>query len=194
MKELLNALRYDFQRPIRAFYLCTIAVLLAIAFMTAPVTPLMAALGMSEAQVRTAAFFNAIYWHSRALLNKEGGAVASLTKYGSMVGIDQRGNLVVSVPEGSRFVTERLQIADIRITDLLGSAVLIHEYKHQDARIEIYPENQAVIWVKEVPINIRLIEKGHAAPDPNPPTNIVDKAFASYYWRIFQGEPSETEK
>lgn len=193
MKEFFNALRYDFQKPIRTLYLCVIAVFVSIAFMTAPVTPLMAALGMSEVQVRISALLNAVYWNGRSLLNKDPGAVASQTRYGSLVGIDQRGNLVVSVPHGSRFVTERLQIADIRITDLLGSAVLIDRYKHHDARIEIYPENQAVIWIRDVPINVKLIEGGHATPDPNPPTNIVDKAFASYYWRIFKGNSDEKE-
>jgi hypothetical protein len=36
-----------------------------------------------------------------------------------------------------------------------------------------------------------LIEAGYAIPDPNPPTNIVDIAFSTYYWRLFHGTKAE---
>ncbi|KPB36979.1 Uncharacterized protein AC516_4040 [Pseudomonas amygdali pv. sesami] len=63
-------------------------------------------------------------------------------------------------------------------------------YRGQSLRFDLfslptekYP--RALIWNIDVPLNLDVIEEG-GGPDINPPTNVVDRIFANYYWRLFQ--------
>jgi len=60
----------------------------------------------------------------------------------------------------------------------------------ENARFDIYGQEQVVTWIRNTPLNVKLIEAGVAKPDPKPPTNIFDLAFATYYWGIAKGRNS----
>jgi hypothetical protein len=105
-----------------------------------------------------------------------------------MGGIDKNGKLVILTPDGDRFVQSTVRIADTRLTNLYGAAGAVADARTADARFDIYNNDEVVVWIRSAPFNVKLIEDGLAVPDPRPPTNIVDKAFATYYWRIWKGE------
>ncbi len=187
MKDFIESLRYDHPilfRTLISFFGILFALLV---FVSLPPSPLLRALGIAAAQKKVSALYYAVFWQVRAATNRDGGVPALQTTYGNMAGLDTSGKLVISVPAGNKFVQSRVNIADTKLVDLFGAAALIGQLRTEDAKFDIYHDNQVVVWIRNVPLNVKLIEAGHAIPDPNPPTNIVDKAFSTYYWRIFNG-------
>lgn len=195
MKEFFDNLRYDSPILFRSVVgLFSVAIFLWL-FMSIPSLPLMRAIGVEAGQTKLAAAYYAAFWHARAATNQEAEAQATHSLYGSMVGIDKNGMLIISTPVGAKFLQSVVHIADVKVTDLYGTAEMIGELRGVDAKFDVYPNDQVVVWVRGAPFNVKLIEAGHAAPDPSPPTNIVDKAFATYYWRILKGaEPDQHER
>lgn len=164
------------------FYLCLTG------FLAIPSTSLMTAIGVPHLQKRISALGLSTKWITRSFFHT--GQDVSLfptVVYGNIKGIDENGRVKVTMVDGARFVNTSLIIADIRVTDIIKANELVESFKLEDVKVDLYPEEHAVIWIKQDPLNIFLIEAGVAVPDPNPPTNIVDIAFAAHYWRVFKG-------
>lgn len=187
MKEALDNFRYDRPKTFFALSGITLSIVAFTIFMSLPPSPLFRAIGVTDAQNKATALYYALFWQFRAATTDEGTAEKQQTIYGNMKGLDHTGELIVSVPSGDRFVLQKLYLADIKITDAYGTAALIGQLTTVDAKFDIYSNNQTVVWIKDVPFNVKVIESGFAVPDPNPPTNIVDIAFSTYYWRLFNG-------
>lgn len=160
-------------------------------FFSLPTTPFLTSIGINGVQKRGSALGSAGYWKARALLHANSDETQPRkTIWANLAGLDKDGRLLVSVPDGPNWKIEAVGAADARITDLYGAVGLVSQFKSEDARLDYYTDDQVVVWIRNVPFNVKLIEAGFAVPDPNPPTNIVDIAFATYYWYIFKGEKS----
>lgn len=180
----LSDLRYD--RP-RLFYsgAAGLAALLLIAgFAALPATPFFKTIGVTAIQQRAGAAQRATYWFSRSIVHASAAGIIPVVRYGNVVGIDQDGRIIVSLPDGDQYAHVRFELADVLVTDLGRAAMMIDAIRLDDAKFEIYDGNKAVVWLHREPFNVALIEAGAASPDPDPPTNIVDRAFASHYWSI----------
>lgn len=190
MRDFFDTFRYEYPALFRTTIGMALTFALVVIFVAVPPSPLMRALGVTAGQKKVASLYYAGFWYVRASMNAE-GINALQTTYGNLIGLDKSGQLIISVPSGGRFVESAVRIADTKLTDLYGAAALVGQLKSEDAKFEIYSDRQAVIWIRNVPFNVKLIEAGFAIPDPNPPTNIVDKAFATYYWRNFNGSGND---
>lgn len=189
--DWVDTLHYDHPGLYRGLLVSAVIMVIGITFLMLPDSPLLRAMGIMGVQKRVAAFSNALYWSSRAAVNgKSSSTNKPIVRYGNMEGIDSAGKLIVTVPNGTQWVRYNITLADIVITDIYGVAQQVGALRLEDARFEIYHDNQAVIWVRGVPFNVKLIEAGVAKPDPTPPTDIVDTAFATYYWGIAKGKPT----
>lgn len=186
----MESLLYDHPTIFRGGLTAIVVTILMVIFMALPATPLMRAIGVTAAQTKVSSLYYAAFWYIRAQTTQE-GVNALQTTYGNIVGLDKEGSLIISVPVGDKFEQSKVLIADTKLTDLYGAAALVGQFRTEDAKFEIYENRQAVIWIRDVPFNVKLIEAGYAIPDPNPPTNIVDKAFATYYWRNFNGSEND---
>ena len=192
-REWFENLRYE--NPARLWMLigtCTAVCMLAVLAM-APGTAFVRAVGIQEWQVRGGALLRAAYWAGRALVNAASDERPT-RRYGSMEGVDGAGNLIASLPDGTRWVTARYRFADLTIMDVTGVARQVALRRGEDARFEIYRGDQVVVWIGGGPFNIALIDAGVAEPDPHPPTNIVDIAFATYYWNLARGTRSNSKE
>lgn len=143
------------------------------------------AAGIRHLQVKAGALKNALRWEWRAMFHPSDASVPAVG-FGFLQGIDYDSHVIASVPVDSAYVLKRYQLADIKITNLVGAAKMLAALRTTDATLNVYGD-MVVVWIDEKPLNVTMIESGLAVPDPNPPTNIVDKAFAAYYWRIFNG-------
>lgn len=190
MGDFIESVRYDYPILFRSVVGIISLTVLVVVFMSLPATPLMRAIGVSTAQKKVSSLYYAGFWYVRASTNAEGLQALQIT-YGNIIGLDKDGSLVISVPVNGKFEQSKVLIADTKLTDLYGAAALVGQFRTEDAKFEIYEGRQAVIWIRDVPFNVKLIEAGYAVPDPNPPTNIVDKAFATYYWRNFNGSGND---
>lgn len=185
--------RFEHRYLYRGLLLIGGVLLFLVVFMSLPRSPLMRAIGVTTMQNKVSAFNNAIYWETRARIHTP-DSMKPIVAYGTLVGVTKTGAVVVNVPNGARFEQRMFYLADIKLTDLLGVAVQIGALRTEDAKFDVYG-NTVVVWVRGVPLNLNLIERGYAMPDPNPPTNIVDQVFAAYYWRLFKsGESSAGDK
>jgi hypothetical protein len=191
LRDFFENWRFDHPFLFRATIGISLTSAALVIFMSIPSSPLMAVLGVTAGQQKLAALYYTSFWHLRAATNQSAEAKLIKSIYGTMVGIDRTGQLVISTPVGDRFVQSTVHIADVSVTNLYGAADMIAGMRGEDAKFEYYPGDQVVVWVRGAPFNVKLIEAGHAKPDPNPPTNIVDKAFAIYYWRIFNGSGND---
>lgn len=189
MADWIDALRYDHPYIYRVGMSISISVVVLLGFLFLPESPMLRAMGVTGFQTRVSAFTNALYWSSRARMNGKSTTDTPKVFYGNMEGVDASGKLIVTVAEGGHWVRHLLCVADVVLTDIYGVAWQVGALRLEDAKFEVYRDDQAVIWVRGVPFNVKLIEAGVAKPDPTPPTNIVDVAFATYYWGIAKGKP-----
>lgn len=190
LSDAIDTLRFDHPGAYRSLLAACIGAAVVITFLMLPDSPLLRAMGITGMQKRVTALSNALYWSTRAALNAKSSTEKPIVLYGNMEGIDQAGKLIVIAPSGSQWVRHSLALADTVITDLYGVAQQVGALRLEDAKFEVYHGDQAVIWVRGVPFNVKLIEAGVAKPDPSPPTDIVDIAFATYYWGIAKGKPT----
>lgn len=187
LNSFFDNLRYDHPFIYRSLITVVVMACVLFLFFLIPPSPLMRVIGVTSLQERMSALYYATFWQVRAAAKGSDVVPVLNTTYGNMAGLDPEGKLVIAVPSGTRFVHSKVNIADIRLVDLFGAATLIGQLRTEDARFDIYHDNQVVVWIRNVPFNVKLIEAGFAIPEPNPPTSIVDKAFSAYYWRIFNG-------
>jgi len=189
--QWFETFRYDYPKLFHTLVVIAGLFLCYFVFMALPDTAFMRAIGVVGAQKRVTALQYATYWKVRASTGSPSDGAAPAVAYGNLAGLDRNGGLIVSVPSGASYVQRTVKLADIQITDLYGTAALIGQLRLEDARFDVYADNQVVVWIRGVPFNVKLIEAGYARPDPNPPTNIVDMAFATYYWAQFNGRSVE---
>jgi hypothetical protein len=183
----LTDLRYD--RP-GVYWGCVAALVVAAAlgsFLVLPANEFFRALGITEAQDRAHALKNAGYWYSRSLIHASSKDLAFQVRYGNVVHFDGEA-VITSIPEGERFEEVALHFADVVVKSPRLADQAVREARFKNARFEIYDQDKSVVWIDGKPLNITLIEIGAADPDPTPPTNIVDLAFASYYWAKLKGD------
>ncbi|WNH54800.1 hypothetical protein [Stenotrophomonas oahuensis] len=159
------------------------------AFLVVPTNPFFEAIGINGAQRQLIAAKNAAYWYTRAMIHASAEELHFERRFGSVVRYD--GALIAMLPEGDSFRERRLQFADVVILSPADADSAVRAMRYKNARFEIYEDSKSVVWIDGKPLNISLIESGAAKPDPDPPTNIVDLAFASYYWNQVSGENHE---
>lgn len=182
----LADLRFDHPKTFwTSTAILTTGVLLT-AFFLIPQTRFFEAAGVSAVQRRAIALKNAAYWYSRARLHAGGDGLIFETKFGNVV--KYQDGLHSSIPAGEVFQDVQFHLADVVVVSAAETDRIVQAVRFKDARFDIYDGDKAVVWIGNRPLNIALIEAGAAKPDPYPPTNIVDQAFASYYWSQFKGE------
>lgn len=187
MGEFIDNLRYDHPILFRTTVGLISLVIAILIFASLPPSPFLRAIGVTGAQKKLAATYYALFWQIRSMTNQEAEATMLKSVYGNMLGLDVKGRLIISTPVGSKYVESRVHIADAKLVDLYGTAAKIGQLRAEDAKFDFYSNDEVVAWIRDVPFNVKLIEEGYAEPDPSPPTNIVDKAFAAYYWRVLKG-------
>lgn len=185
--DWLDALRYDHPGLYRVLLVGVATSALFATFMLLPDSPLMRAIGISSIQARVAATANGIYWSARGVINPSGTGDHHQV-WGSVDGVDQSGKLIVTVPQGKDWVRQTVTLANVEILDLYGVAQIVGSLRLESARFDIYEGQQCVVWIRNTPFNVKLIEAGVAKPASKPPTNIFDLAFATYYWTRAKGK------
>lgn len=190
VKDWLDGLRYERPAWFWVLMFATGSVVCAFGFMLLPDTPMLRAMGITGVQRRISASTHGVSWSMRALINRD-GATECIQVFGNVEGVDYGGMVVVTVAQADNWRQFSLTLANTQVTDLMGVARIIAKLKAENARFDIYPQGQTVVWIHNVPLNVKLIEAGVAKPDPNPPTNIYDRAFATYYWEIAKGRESD---
>ncbi len=180
-------------RPVLAWSALSTGVLsIGIAlFMAIPASPMFQAVGATEVQLRIRAAGQSIYWGYRVALGRS-ALERPQTIYGTITGANNQGMVLMSVRVGDGFQIEEIKLANLQseTVDFSRLWTLVEQVRNQNARVEMYPDGRSVVWIKGQPLNLMAIEAGAAKPETNPLTNIVDKAFASYYWNvIWRGEP-----
>lgn len=188
LSEWLEEARYGHPGKVATVFVGMLIIALTTIFLRLPDTTLLNAMGITDLQRRLSATANAVYWSFRASINVAHEPLTSPQRlFGTIDGLRPSGDLVVTVAEGSKWIHKSFSLADTIIIDVAGVAAFLAKLRFANARIDVYNGNQAVVWVSGAPINVKLIEAGLAKPDPWPPTNIVDVAFATYYWNIAKG-------
>lgn len=183
----LTDIRYDYPKAYWGGVFSVVILGLLAVFLVLPQNAFFEALGISDAQRRGHALKSASYWYSRSVIHASSTDLAFEVRYGNVVRFETDA-VVASIPRGAEFLEEKLHLADVVVQEPRQADEIVRAGRFKDARFEVYDRDKAVVWIEGKPLNITLIELGIATPDPNPPTNIVDLAFASYYWTQFKGE------
>lgn len=145
-------------------------------------------LGMTTAKTKIIAAKETAYWHTRAWLNdNKTTEIDPIKAYGFLQSVNRDGTINATMILNGKYTTQRITLADTIITDPNALAVAVELHKHEDANFDLYHiSNQypyTVVWIKNQPFNLQMITTGIATPDTTPPTNIVDRLFAEYYWK-----------
>lgn len=90
----------------------------------------------------------------------------------------------VNATEGKKRISGYL--ADIEFTDLNSAARYVAQHTYAKVSVDYYKiddEIYVVVWFNDgVPVNEMLIKHGWAKAVDNPPTNIVNRLMAEYYY------------
>jgi len=108
-----------------------------------------------------------------------------------VIGSSQKGDVVLSIPVAEKFQQVEVTLANLdkETIDPRQMWSVVSQIKGQSAKVDVYPDGRSVVWIRGLPLNLKVIEEGAARPETNPVTNIVDKAFAQYYWAmIWRGD------
>lgn len=181
--QIVDTIRYEYPWVFRSLMTVTAVFLISTIFMLIPEGPLTRAIGIAEVQNRVSAVANGTYWSLRAAIHSDGSADYQKL-YGSLVGLNDDKQLVASIPTGDQFEQQTFHLANSEIVDVYRAVQTLGALSQETVRFDVYGAQDAVVWVRGIPLNIRLIESGIASPAPKPPSNIFDRAFAAYYWRI----------
>lgn len=184
--ELWNELRYDRPGTYRVLVGTVVMLLIMSVFMALPDMPILRAMGITGVQQKIRACGYGIVWSTRAALHRS-GSEEHTRQFGNIEGIDKSGRLITTLAKGAEWSHDSLVMANIEVTDVYGVAKLVAGLRSENARFDIYPGGQVVVWIRNAPLNLKLIEAGVAAPDSMPPSNIFDQAFATYYWGVVKG-------
>lgn len=186
MTTWLIDFKFAYPGRYKALYATIVFGLVFVALMLIPDTQFTRAIGAISLQNRVAAFRHAIYWEVRVQSNPY-IQVEHTVKYGFVVGLSPDEKLIVSVPFDDAYMRYEYRLADVQIKNASAVHTYIKMHKAVSARFDIY-DDMVVAYLDGVPLNLQIIENGIATPDPNPPSNIVDAAFATYYWSVVRGK------
>jgi hypothetical protein len=158
-----------------------------------PVNTLTKTIGIAQLQAKVIALREAVYWQSRVFLNPK-VEVKHTVFYGYVMSIGDDGMLEVSFPNDTIFVVQKFALADLQIKNKAAVKQFFLDHRNVNIRFDLYgdmvvlhAQTVPADFLNHTPLNIQFIEKGFALPDPNPPSNIVDRAFATHYWNIVKG-------
>lgn len=185
--DWINDFRYDRPGLFWGFTAAASLVLGGCIFFLLPANEFFRTVGVTTLQRRADAFRRAVYWQARATFHASAGDDVPKVLYGNLLGIEADTSLIASIPTGTTYEQRRLLLADVVVHDVHAAARTIARHRLSPVKFDVYGAQQAVVWIDQAPLNVRLIEEGAATPDPNPPTNIVDVAFARYYWNLAKG-------
>lgn len=193
LQDWFDDLRDRHGALLKAVMLLAGLVFFVLAFAFFPRTQFGDAVGLTSAQIRLRAVGSAIYWSVKARVDNEESTTPQVL-YGMLNRLDEKANkLVVDLPLDDKWVTREMVIADLIITDPEAGNAYFEQLATRNARLEVYYGTHVVAFVRDQPLNIGLIEAGAAAVNPRPPSNMVTKAYASYYWSVVKGITPSTE-
>lgn len=180
-----------------AFFGILAAALLAVGFgiymLLGNNAALLNTLGLQTTAARLAAGREAIFWTVRAWnhsKNDESTELNPKREYGYVQSVNRDATINITVVNGAEYVSKRVALADLVVGNPNVLANIVESHKHDSMEFAFYPGAKTaypytVIWLNDHPFNLTLITEGVAVPDRTPPTNIVDRLFASYYWQQF---------
>ena len=150
--------------------------------------------GLTDLRLRVQAMPDAAYWSYRKWVNTKAENYSPIdTRYGYVKDFID-GQVRVHEYSKQGRVEKSYPLASIEIYDRQHRAMrqCIRERTGAETRFDIYINQQgkehAVVWTNSGPWNVQFISQGYAYPSPNPPTNVVDAAFAEYYWNLVKGK------
>lgn len=143
-------------------------------------------LGFDGARTRVESGIKAGYWAYRAMRGNENVKERGLSFRG-YIDRAQGDLLLVYLYQGKGRKRLIVRLANVRegSVNVEGFA---KRYRGQNLQFDVYrlpyeKYARAVIWQRDKPLNLEVIERAGGA-ELNPPTNVVDKVFARYYWRM----------
>lgn len=144
--------------------------------------------GLAEMKYRVEMMGKALFWEYRASMGKTvAGEVGQ--SYRGYIDKGQKSYLLVYLYDGQGRRRQVVTLANVNNSTVELTA-FADRYRGRQLRFDLfilpterYP--RALIWDIEIPLNLSVIEEG-GGPDINPPTNVVDRIFANYYWRLVQ--------
>lgn len=156
------------------------------------------AFGLTEMRLRAKALPDALFWSYRKWSNAEADSYSpSDVRFGYARDF-AGGRLIVHEYTSSGRIEKAYPLASVEINPQQQGMIAqwVRERRGAEARFDIYINQDgvehAVVWASGAPWNVQWISAGFAYPSPNPPSNVIDAAFAEYYWQQFKGQRTVT--
>lgn len=140
--------------------------------------------GLYEVRYRIDMARQALFWWARSVNGASKSGEVSMT-YRGYIDRGQSQYLLVYLYSGEGRVRQVVSLANVNNqgADLVKFA---ERHRGKPLRFDLFilpheKQPRALIWQVDRPLNLDVIEDG-AGPDVNPPTDVVDKIFARYFW------------
>jgi hypothetical protein len=152
------------------------------------------ALGLDTVRARATNAYYAALWATRGAEGAETAPVYPKRYSGAIEKIIDDILVVVYYEDGKQY-RRLVKPANVITTDRMKFKEWANQYHLKGISIEFYePLGEvaghqvwgSVMWYRKTPINVELVELGIGYPEKNPPTAVVNKIFALYYWHKAQ--------
>lgn len=146
--------------------------------------------GLYEVRYRADMARQALFWWVRAARGASKSGEVAMT-YRGYIDRGQGQYLLVYLYSGEGRVRQVVSLANVN-NQGANLVKFAERYRGKPLRFDLFilpheKQPRALIWLIDRPLNLDVIEDG-AGPDVNPPTDVVDKIFAHYFWhRAKQG-------
>ncbi len=150
-------------------------------------SPFLKAIGIHRKAKQIMVIKKALYWEFRAWqhrsVTKNFYSLAPKNRvYGSLESMTENGAIVFQYYEDDQIMRNRGRLANVVLVDKKMAARDLFRNRNKNVMFDVYRNNEIVVWMPDKIWNLSLIQKNCGIPDKNPPTNLVDRIFAEYYW------------
>ena len=150
-------------------------------------------IGLRSKATKVLALKDAMYWEYRCIknVNRDVYDYRPIQRvYGNLYSLDREtGELYFEYYANDKITVSKGRLANIQIVDLNRVAQSLLEFKKKQFEFEVFPDGRIIAWCGHQKIwNLILVQNGSAVPEKHPPTNIVDRLFANFYWQKFKDE------
>lgn len=154
--------------------------------------------GLTDLRLRAQALPDAVFWSFRKWKNNKAEHYSPIDMRYGYARDFINGQLIVHEYTKNGRIEKSYPLASIETYSNQHGAIRawVRERRGAETRFDIYTNakgvEHTVVWTRTGPWNVQLIALGYAYPSPNPPTNVVDAAFAEHYWQRVKGNVTET--
>lgn len=152
--------------------------------------------GLFTAREKVSNVYYALVWSTRAFLDSQSEKPLQPQRFSGSIEKVVGNMMIVAYYDQGKQLKRVIRLANVIVQDVDGFKTWSEQYRLKGMLIDFYIPLEkvsgydvwaAVLWYRQAPINVELVELGLGHPAVNPPTVVVNDIFSRHYWSLVKG-------